>query len=129
MRSPSQRANARYRTEAGFTETVTIGTFERRTNTTTGRAERVLVAEEYAGRAQIVLRSLVVGQRSAASQDLADQTPMIKLPSGTVVSIGAEVLTEASDADPSLAGTRYKIDGRPQAGQTTAARYPLEILT
>lgn len=123
-------ARARARTaETRFTETVTVGTFELRTNPTTGRAERVPVDVEYEGPGQLVLSTLNVAERNIVGQDLADQSPLVKLPSGTVVSRDAEVYVTASGADPSLVGTRYKVSGKPQAGQTSAARYPVEILS
>ncbi|MEV8023394.1 DUF6093 family protein [Microbacterium sp. NPDC080220] len=123
-------ARARARTaETRFTETVTVGMFKLLTNPATGKAERVPVTVEYEGPAQVVLSTLAVSDRDVSAQDLADQSPMVKLPSETVVSRDAEVLVNASRVDQSLVGTRYKVAGRPQAGQTSAARYPVEILT
>lgn len=123
-------ARARSRTEeTRFTETVTVGTWKLQTNPATGKAERTLVSAEYEGQAQVALPTLTVSDRNVVAQDLADQTPLLKLPSGTKVSRNAEVLVTASRADASLIGNRYKVTGEPQAGQTSAARYPLEITT
>lgn len=123
-------ARARARTqEMRFTETVTVGTFELRTNQETGRAERVPVKVEYEGPAQVVLPTLTVAERDTVGQDLAEQSPFVKLPSGTVVSREAEVHVSASAADLSLVGSRYKVTGKPQAGQTSAARYPVAALS
>lgn len=120
---------ARARTEERFSETVEIGTFEDGYDQATGKATRVLAAEEYKGPAQLVYASLTVSDRDTGSQDLGEQSPLLKLPSGTVLSRNAEVAITASEADASLVGQRFTVDGLPQSGQTTAARYPLQILT
>ncbi|SDG21670.1 DUF6093 family protein [Microbacterium sp. 77mftsu3.1] len=123
-------ARARARTaETRFTEDVVVGTFKLQTNPTTGKAERVPATVEYEGPAQIALATLAVSDRDVVAQDLADQSPVVKLPSGTVVSRDAEVLVNASRVDQSLVGTRYRVSGKPQAGQTSAARYPVQILS
>ncbi|MGU3358180.1 DUF6093 family protein [Microbacterium sp. M4A5_1d] len=129
MRSPSQRATARYRAEQGFTETVIVGTYRDGVDAATANATRELVTKHYEGPAQLVYRTLNVSDRNTASRPIAEQAPILKLPSGTVVPRGAEVDVTASAADASLVGRRMKIAGRPQSGQTTSARYPLQELT
>lgn len=120
---------ARARTEERFSETVEIGTFEDGYDRPTGKATRVLVDEQYKGPGQLVYASLTVSDRDSGSQDLAEQTPVLKLPSGTVLTRDAEVHITASDASDALVGQKYTVDGQPEDGQTTAARYPLKILT
>lgn len=130
MSVPSLLAQARARTEAvRFTETVTIGLFRDGTDPETGDAARVLVTESYAGKAQIKYPSLDVSDTSGQAKPIAEQSPIVKVPSGTVLPKNAEVLVTASTVDASLVGRRYRVEGRSQAGQTSSARYPLEELS
>lgn len=122
-------ARARAATEARFTETLAIGAFKKTTDPVTLKLVRTLVTASYEGPGQIVYPSLTVADRDGASQVAVEQSPLVKLPSGTVVPVGDEVSVVNSAADASLVGRRYKINGRSQAGQTSAARFPLEELS
>ncbi|MFT4281177.1 DUF6093 family protein [Microbacterium sp.] len=120
-------AQARARTEeTRFTETVQIGTFADGMDDETGDATRVLVSGSYSGPAQIKYPTLAVSDTNGKTIPLAEQSPLVKLPSGTVVHVNDEVKVTASTVDPSLVGRMYRVEGRSQAGQTSAARYPLE---
>lgn len=122
-------ARGRQRTEERFTETVIIGRYTDATDPTTGNATRVLASTTHTGPAQIKYQSLTVTDRDGASQPVQVQSPLIKLPSGTVVPVGDEVHVTASTSDTALIGRRYTIDGQSQAGQTTSDRYPLKELS
>lgn len=120
-------AQARSRTEeTRFTETVEIGRFEDGIDPVTADATRVLAAASYAGPGQIKYPSLAVSDTNGRALPVAEQFLMVKLPSGTVVHVGDEVKVTASTVDASLVGRMYRVEGRSQAGQTSAARYPLE---
>lgn len=118
-------------TNVRMTETVTIGRYKDGTDPATGDPTRTLVGTAtYTGPGQIKYPTLTVSDSLAASQQVAAQSPMLKIPTGSPVpSRGEEVHVTASTADGSLVGRRYKVDGHPQAGQTTSLRLPLTDLS
>jgi len=80
----------------------------------------------YDGPARVKFSSSVVSDAVAAGQLVATQSVELHLPSGSVVPVDASVEVTASSVDGSLVGRRFTVSGRPQAGQTTAARYPVK---
>lgn len=87
--------------------------------------ERVTVTH-YAGPARVKFSSQVASDTEVAGQFPVVQSVELHLPSGTVVPPKADVLVTASRSDPALVGRRFTVTGMPQAGQTTASRYPVK---
>lgn len=117
--------------EARMTETVAIGVeTEGPPDPETLEPTRVMVVH-YRGAARWKYPNLASFDRTAGQQQFTEQTLMLHLPVGadTAVATDDVVIVESSDADPSLTGRRGRIAGRPQGGQTTAHRYPLEELS
>jgi hypothetical protein len=114
---------------ARMTETVVAGRFRRRTNAS-GAAERTLETERYTGVAQVAYPSMVVTGSEAASQEVAAQSLVVKLPVGAaLLHEGDEIEVQASTADSALIGRVYRVKGSPQSGQVTSHRYPVEQLS
>lgn len=126
MRHLAVLARGRAKTEQRMTETVTAGLFKLQTNPDTGVAERTVVTERYAGKAQVKYPSTVVGEAAAASQTVATQDVIVKMPvDAPRLHEGDDIAVTASTADGSLVGRVYRVKGSPQAGQTTSHRYPV----
>lgn len=122
-------ADGRAIAEARMTETVTVGQYTDDVGTT-GNATRTLVTERYAGIGRIKLETLAVSDRSEPDQSFVEQDPVLGIPTTSpALHEGDEVVVTASTADPFLVGRRYRIAGTPQAGQTTAHRYPMKEIT
>ena len=112
--------------EARMTETVRAGLFKLATDADTGKPVRTLVTGRYEGLAQVKYPSLVVTEGEGASQTVAAQNVVVKIPTdSTVLREGDEIEVLTSTADHSLVGRIYRVDGNPQAGQTTSLRYPV----
>lgn len=83
----------------------------------------------YAGRARLVLNSIVVGSADAQGQNLASQTPRLDLPvskSGDVqVNDTVEVTYSAND--PASVGLRLNVEGVFVQTDATARRFPVEV--
>ncbi|MEI3845322.1 MULTISPECIES: DUF6093 family protein [unclassified Microbacterium] len=119
-----QLANAR------MTETVTAGRYKDGTDEETGNPTRVLVEAFYSGPARVKYVSLAVTEREEPSQVLAAQQPLMSVPTtAPAIPEGLEVHVESSSSDPGLVGRFYRVQGAPQAGQTTSHRYPLQELS
>lgn len=119
-------ARGRAKTEARMTETVRAGLFKTATDPGTGKAVRTLVTSRYEGSGQVKYPSLVVTEGEGASQTVAAQNVVVKIPTGsTVLHEGDEIEVLTSTADQSLVGRIYRVDGTPQAGQSTSLRYPV----
>lgn len=122
-------ADGRASAEARMTETVAVGLYADDVDSN-GNATRTLLVERYAGIGRIKLETLAVSDRSEPDQAFVEQDPLLGIPtSSPALHEGDEVLVIASTADPSLVGRRYRIAGTPQAGQTTAHRYPMKETT
>ncbi len=116
--------------DARMTETVTVGVYKDGTDETTGDPTRVLVEEHYSGKGRIKYASISVSDSSEPSQIVAVQEPLLSVPTGSpAVPVGDEVHVTASTADSSLVGRTYRVEGAPQAGQTTSHRYQLKQLS
>lgn len=118
-------ARGRALAEQLMTETVRAGLFKR--TTVNGKAVRTLVTERYSGRAQYVSRTEVVSDATSASQDVATQSDIVKLPvSAPRLHRGDEIEVLTSDIDASLVGRVFSVEGSPQSGSVTAHRYPVK---
>lgn len=112
--------------EARMTETVTVGVYQDGTDAATGEPTRVLVEQHYAGPGRIKYPSLGVTPANSPSLDAAAQVPYLSVTSDeATIQVGDEVHVTASTADSSLVGRTFKVEGRPQSGQTTSHRFPL----
>ena len=111
------------------TETVRIGPVEDATDPETGDSTRVMVAVTYEGRGRVKYPSMVVTPGAEPAQVTVEQQIILSLPSGTVIPEGEEVVVLASEVDESLVGGEYVVAGKPQKGQTSAARYPVKELS
>lgn len=80
--------------------------------------------DRYVGIGRLVFRSSVVSDVDVASQLVASQSARIDLPAsaGEVRTDHVAVVTD-SVSDAALIGRRFRIEGMPQAGQTTAHRF------
>lgn len=86
--------------------------------------------DTYVGVGRIVFRSSVVSDVTVASQLLASQGARMDLPAGTSgVGTGMFAVVTASTSDVSLVGRRFRVEGMPAAGQTTAARFQVVEVT
>ncbi|MFZ4843950.1 DUF6093 family protein [Mycetocola saprophilus] len=85
----------------------------------------------YRGPARWKYPNLASFDRNAGGQQFTEQTLMVHLPTGAATEVATDdtVIVTASTADTSLIGRRGRIAGRPQSGQTTAHRYPVEELS
>lgn len=132
-------AEGRAAAEARMTETVTVGEYRDSTDPTTGQAVRVPVVQRYpasddvspgAGRARLKYPSLAVSESSQSSQVVSAQEPLLSIPTGSPeLHEGDEVRVLASTSDSMLVGRVFRVQGAPQSGQTTSARYPLKELS
>lgn len=116
--------------EARFTETVQFYTVSKTFNETTLAEVEV---ETNVGAA--VSGRIKSGQAQGRDVEAANQFPVLQrlevhVATGSVdAPVGAHVRVTASTADAMLVGTVYRVSERPQAGQTTAWRYPVERLS
>lgn len=79
--------------------------------------------DRYVGIGRLVFRSSVVSDVEVASQLVASQSARIDLPAGTTgVGTSMFAVVTASTSDATLVGRRFRIEGMPAAGQTTACR-------
>ena len=117
----------RAQAESRMSETVQVTTTEKQD--TGGFDPEQVPTTHYSGRARVKFASQVVSDREVAGQFPVVQSVELHLPSGTVVPRGSVAEVTASTADSSLVGRRFTVTGLPQAGQTTAARYPVEVVS
>lgn len=117
-----------------MTERIIVGTEKRATDPTTGKAILVLEDVIYGGTegapGQIQYTGLAVTDSNTTGQSVVEQNPRLKVPSGSpLLPEGQTIRVVASDADSVLVNRRYRINGAPDAGGTTAHRYPLVELS
>jgi hypothetical protein len=116
----------RRQAEARMTETVRIGRLEEGTDPVTLDPIQTLDVV-YDGKGRIKFPSMNEVEVDAGGQLVVKQDLELHLPSGTVgVTPDMRAVVDASTADPALVGRVFRVKGRPAAGQTTAARFPLE---
>lgn len=86
--------------------------------------------DRYNGPGRLVFRSSVVSDADVGSQLVAVQGARIDLPV-TDVGVGTDMVAvvTGSSADASLVGRRFRVEGMPAAGQTTAHRYAVVEVT
>lgn len=126
---PGLRAQA----ESRMTETVTIGVYTDAT-ADDGSPTREPVEVRYTGKARVryVGRAVLNTGTSASgtfNTPFTVQEPYLSIPVGSPVCYdGDEVEVTASADDGIIVGRRFKIQGLPAAGQTTAHRYLLQEL-
>lgn len=86
--------------------------------------------DRYVGIGRWVFRSSVVSDVDVASQLVTSQSERVDLPAGTdSVGPGMFGVCTASAVDSTLVGRRFRVEGMPAAGQTTAARFPVVEVT
>lgn len=113
-----------------MTETVVIGLYKDGTDPVTGDATRVLKEKRYEGIGRVKYPTLNVSTADAPGQTVSAQDITVSIPSESPLCFeGDEVEVIASSSDPTLVGRHYAVKGAPQAGQTTAARYPVTQLS
>lgn len=113
-----------------MSEAVTAGTFTDGVDPETGDAIRVPDVERYAGPARVKYPTATVSDRDGTGQVVQSQDLILSIPNGSPrLFEGDEVVVNSSTADDLLVGRAYRIDGSAQAGQTSAARYPLVELS
>ena len=118
----------RARAEARFTETVT---FYR----VTGTHSDPVTYEDVEDRldihvdipARMKLSTLTVSERTIPGQQIAVQAPEVHVPVGATPNVKVDdyCIVTASTADASLVNRKMRVAGKPQAGQTTAHRFPV----
>ena len=114
----------RAQAESRMSETVTVFRTELVDEGIEPTEQRVTL---YSGKARLKFSSSVASDRTSGSQFVVSQSAELHLPSGTSwVGKDPTVEVTASSSDQSLVGRQWTVKGRPQAGQTTAARYALE---
>jgi len=117
-----------------MTELVRVGTETRTTDEASGDPIRGLTDIIYGGDdgapGEIKYVGDALTESDTSGQEVAEQSPILKVPTGTPVLPRNKVVhVVSSQSDGSLVGRRYKIDGAPKAGLTTSNRYPLSELT
>ena len=127
-------ALGRRSTEATMSERVLVGTEADGTDEHTGDATTVLIDVVYGqdgeGIGQVKYVADTVSLSSGAGQVASVQRPILKVPTGTpLLDQGKAVWVASSTVDGLLVGRRYQIAGVPEAGSTTAHRYPLTELS
>lgn len=130
MRGARILARGRNLANDRMSETVTVGSFTDGTDPVTGDPIVVPVDTRYTGIGRIKYESLAVSETDGAGSPVATQAPILSVPTGSPAFFeGDGVTVTASVADGSLVGRSFTIAGRPQAGQTTSLRYPLEEMS
>lgn len=105
-----------------MSETVHAGSSTTTTDPVTGQPVQSGTTV-YDGAARLKFASTVVSDKATGGQLVSSQNVELHCPSGTKIPIGTVVTVTASTADDSLVGRKFKVTGRPEAGQTTAARF------
>lgn len=121
----------RSQAESRMTETFRI--FEVTGTTTDPDSDLQVVdveTDRYTGPGRLVFRSSVVSDADVGSQLVAVQGARVDLPV-SVSGVGTDMVAvvTGSSADPSLVGRRFRVEGMPAAGQTTAHRYSVVEVT
>lgn len=130
MRAHRMLVRARAAADSLMSERVRVGPAVDGHNPETG-APTVEIAEPlYGGQegapGQIKYVADSVSESSGTGDTVAVQRPILKVPHGTpLLPEGDAAYVVSSTADDILAGRWYRIAGTPDAGQTSAHRYPL----
>lgn len=113
---------------ARMTETVRIGTLTTEDEPDRETLDPIVTFDwVYTGPARMKFITQTLSERDAAGQPIAIQSLELHVPSQTVgIVTDMYAVIDASTADTSLVGRVFRIKGLPQAGQTTAARFPVE---
>lgn len=113
---------------ARMTETVRVGRIVTEDQPDPATLDPIVTfVEVYNGAARIKFVTQTLSERDAAGQPIAIQSLELHVPSQTIgIVADMYAIVDASTADASLVGRTFRIKGLPQAGQTTAARYPVE---
>lgn len=119
-------AVGRKHAEARMTETVRIGTIVTDEEPDANFDPVRYFESAYSGPARLKFVTQTISERDAGTQQVALQISELHLPSGTEVFTDMFAVVDASTADPGLVGRVFRIKGLAHAGQTTAARYPVE---
>lgn len=115
--------------ESRMRETVT---FYRVTGETTDADLAVVETRETIASciARVKYRTLNVHDREQATQLIGSQTPEVHVPFGSAAGVLTDDMVRVDEsADPTLVGRVYRVTGRPQAGQTTTHRFPVEEIS
>lgn len=117
-----------------MTELIRVGTSVDSTDPETGDAITQLVDVVYGGDegaiGQIKYVAESVQNSSGTGQTIALQRPVLKVPTTAPrLDEGRTVYVVSSRVDGLLAGRVYTVAGSPDAGQSTAHRYPLTELS
>lgn len=119
---PEIRAHALSR----MTQTWRIGTLTEGTDPITNDPIQTLDVV-YDGPGRFKAGVWTTSEPEPGGQPIAQQSAELHLPSGTVgVEVDMRAVCDACPEDPALVGRVLRIKGRPAAGQTTAARFPVE---
>lgn len=130
MIGASTLERARARMMARMTEAVRVGPAVDGFDPETGDPTVEITAPLYGGDSgapgQIKYVADSVSESGGTGDTVAVQRPILKVPHGTtLLPEGDAVYVVSSTADDILAGRWYRIAGTPDAGQTSAHRYPL----
>ena len=113
--------------EDSFTETITAGVFAKTVDPDTLETIRTMVTEIYTGAALVKYPTLTVSEREAGGRQYAAGDIVVKLPIGAfLLPLDTVIIVDDSSADPSMIGREYRVKARPQSGQVTSHRYPVE---
>jgi hypothetical protein len=86
--------------------------------------------DRYSGPGRLAFRSSVVSDVDVGSQLVAVQSARMDLPvSVGTVGTGMFAVVTGSLSDVSVVGRRFRVEGMPQAGQTTAHRFSVVEVT
>lgn len=80
---------------------------------------------------QVKFQTMQVSDREQSGQLLAAQQVIVSVGVGATPNVRPDhfVRVTASTADPSLVGRKFRVSGWPQSGQTTAHRWPVEVVS
>ena len=109
-----------------MTQTWRVGTLVEVTDPLTLDVTKTIQAV-YAGPARFKVTVSIPSVEEVPGQAVAVQDQELHLPSGTSgIETGMVAVCDACPEDQSLVGRVLRIKGAPAAGQTTAARFPVE---
>lgn len=125
MDSSTKLRLGRRKAQSRMSETVTAGLTKSVTDPATGKPTVVYTRVDYSGIARVKFASSVVSNSVSGGQLVAAQNVELHCPAGTKIPINDIVTVTASTVDAGLIGRVFKVTGRPDAGQATAARFPV----
>lgn len=119
-------AAGREEAESRMSETVTIGLFKLERAPGSLDTAWVLKQSYYSGRARIKYPYATSLSKAPAGQQIEETSIVVSIPHGSAnIPSGAMVRVDVSTVDSRLVGRMLRVEGRAQAGQTTAHRYPV----